>query len=118
MLPTSFRARRRNRPQPRELAQLAHRREVFLHSAAVAIFIRRIQIGDEVPLTQILCELGLLVEQSGKRERLSGFRILQRFKWDPTARVYIGIFSCRGGRCAFRADGRTDNSERYDPKKQ
>ncbi len=58
----------------------------------MAVFIRRIQIGDDVPLTQILFELGVLVEQSGKRERFSGFRILQRFKWNPTTRVYIRIF--------------------------
>jgi hypothetical protein len=44
-----------NRPQPWELAQFAHhRREVFLRSAAFAVFIRRIQVGDDVPLTQIL----------------------------------------------------------------
>jgi len=56
------------------------------------VFIRRIQIGDDIALTQILCELGVLVEQSGKRERFPGFRILQRFKGNPTTRVISGSF--------------------------
>ena len=67
------RARGRNRSQPREFGQLAHGREILRDAPAVAVLIRRIQVGDDVSVAQVLRKLGVLVERGGQREGFPRF---------------------------------------------
>jgi hypothetical protein len=89
------------------------------HAPAVAILVRGAQIGDDVALTQILRQLGVLIERGGQRERLPGLRILQRLEWNPTARVQIRGRPGRERDCHASCKRQTrDDDMRNDPSKQ
>ncbi len=107
-------ARVGDRSQPRKLAQFVDGREMLLHAAAIAILVRRAQIGDDVALTQLLRKLAALIECGGQREEFRGFRVLQLFEWNSANRIEIR--TCFARSRTFGDGGRRHHGKRNEPK--